>query len=147
MIFPLSNATIIPTLTRLIDNYNALDTLFLFDTRLYHKAVHVRFNFTPSHFTPSHTLIVLSLLNMATDKPLLLSAIIGSKNEIAIIPLFSTDGYLDIEVEGDIENGKWTARSQYYVRIYVAEKEVAKSTNSKPRSSVLKWEWNANNQM
>ena len=84
---------------------------------------------------------------MATDKPLLLSAIIGSKNEIAIIPLFSTDGYLDIEVEGDIENGKWTARSQYYVRIYVAEKEVAKSTNSKPRSSVLKWEWNANNQM
>ena len=84
---------------------------------------------------------------MATDKPLLLGAILGSKNAIAIMTLFSTDHYLDIEVEGDVENGKRRTRSQYSVRVYVADKEVAKSTTSKLRSSVLKWEWNADNQM
>ena len=81
---------------------------------------------------------------MATNKPLLLNAILGSKNAIAIMSLFSTDFWLDIEVKGEIENG---VRSQYYVRLYVADKKVAKSTNSKPASSVLKWEWNTDNQM
>ncbi|KDR71050.1 hypothetical protein GALMADRAFT_802997 [Galerina marginata CBS 339.88] len=64
---------------------------------------------------------------MATDKPLLLSATLEG-----------------IEAECD---GKWKAQSQYFVRISVADKEVAKSTNSKPRSSVLNWEWSANNQI
>jgi hypothetical protein len=58
--------------------------------------------------------------------------------------LFSTDRYLDIEVEGDVAIGK---RSQYSVRLYVADKEIAKSSKSNPRSSVLRWEWNADNQM
>ncbi len=61
--------------------------------------------------------------------------------------LFSTDRYLGIEVEGDVENGKQIIRSQYSVQVYVANKEVAKSTKSKPRSLVLKWEWNADKQM
>ena len=81
---------------------------------------------------------------MATNKPLLLNAILGSKNATAIMTLFSTDFWLDIEVKGEIESG---IRSQYYVRLYVADKKAAKSTNSKPASSVLKWEWNADNQM
>ncbi len=61
--------------------------------------------------------------------------------------LFSTDRYLDIEVEGNVENGKQIIRSQYSVQVYVANKEVAKSTKSKPRLLVLKWEWNADKQM
>jgi hypothetical protein len=61
--------------------------------------------------------------------------------------LFSIDRYLDIEVEGDVATGKWRTQSQYSVRLYVGDKEVARSTKSKPRSSVLKWEWNADNQM
>ncbi len=61
--------------------------------------------------------------------------------------LFSTDRYLDIEVEGNVENGKQIIRSQYSVRVYVADREVAKSTKSKPRSLVLKWEWNEDKQM
>jgi len=81
---------------------------------------------------------------MTTDKPLLLSAILGCKNAIAIMTLFSTEGFLAIEVEGDVENGKQRARTQYSVRLYVADKEVAKS---KPRSLSLKWEWNADNKM
>ena len=86
---------------------------------------------------------------MATDKPLLLSAILGSKNAITIMTLIPTDhhDYLDVEVEGDVENGKWRAGAQYSVRLYVADKEVTKSTHPKPRSSVLKWEWNADNKM
>jgi hypothetical protein len=84
---------------------------------------------------------------MATNKPLLLSAILGSKIAIAIRALFSSDRYLDIEVEGDVENGKQRTRSQYSVRLSVADAEVAKSMHPKPRSSVLKWEWNANNKM
>ena len=83
---------------------------------------------------------------MATDKPLLLNAILGSKNVIAIMTLFTTDICLDIKVDGDIiKQGK--LRSQYSVRLYVADKKVAKSTNSKPAESVLKWEWDADNQM
>ena len=85
---------------------------------------------------------------MATDKPLLLNAILESKNTITqIVTLFSTDHYLDIQVEGDVENGRRRARSQYSVRLYVADKEVTKSTHPKPRSSVLKWEWNADSKM
>ena len=110
--------------------------------RLYHEAVHARFEFLSRVLFPK-------TLMMATDKPLLLSAILGCKNAITSMTLFSTDHYLDIEIEGDIENGKRRARSQYSVRVYVADKEVTKSTHLKPRSSasVLKWEWNANNKM
>jgi hypothetical protein len=84
---------------------------------------------------------------MTTDKPLLLSAILERKNAIAIMMLFPTDRYLDIELEGDVENGRQRTRSHYSVRLYVADKEVAKSTRSKPHSLMLKWEWNAANQM
>ena len=84
---------------------------------------------------------------MATDKPLLLSAILESKNAITIMTLFSIDRYLDVEIEGDVENGKRRARSHYSVRLYVANKEVTKSTHPEPCSSVLKWEWNADNKM
>ena len=54
------------------------------------------------------------------------------------------DFYLDIEVEGVAEDVK---RSYYSVSLYVADNKVAKSTKFKPRSSVVKWEWKANNQM
>ena len=95
------------------------------------------------------TILFPHALMMATDKPLLLSVILGCKNAINSMTLFSTDHYLDIEVEGDIENGKQRTRSQYSVRVYVADKEVTKSTHLEPRSSasVLKWEWNADNKM
>ncbi|KAG6916635.1 hypothetical protein DXG01_006055 [Tephrocybe rancida] len=81
-----------------------------------------------------------------TDKPLLLSAILGSMSAIVRMSFFSTDRYLDIEVKGDIKTRKWEVRSQYSVRLYVNDKKVAKSTN-KPASLVLKWEWNADNQI
>ena len=55
-----------------------------------------------------------------------------------------TDFYLDIEVEGVIEDVK---RSYYFVLLYVADIKVAESKKSKPRSSVVKWKWKANNQM
>ena len=57
-----------------------------------------------------------------------------------------TDFYLDIEVEGVVEDVK---RSYYSLSLYVAENKVAKSTKSKPQSSesVVKWEWKVNNQM
>ena len=55
-----------------------------------------------------------------------------------------TDRYLDIEVEGVVEDVK---RSYYSVSLYVANNKVAESTKSKSRSSVVKWEWKANNQM
>jgi hypothetical protein len=57
--------------------------------------------------------------------------------------LFSTDRYLVIEFQNDVE---WKARS-HFVRLYVANEEVAKSTNSEPQSAVLKLGWNADNQM
>ena len=83
-----------------------------------------------------------------TDKPLLLSAMLASKDsdEVELMQHFPTDCdfYLDIEVEGVIEDKK---RSHYSVSLYVADNKVAKSTKSKPRSSVVKWEWKANNQM
>jgi hypothetical protein len=81
---------------------------------------------------------------MLTDKPLLRSTILGSKNAMAIMMLFPLIVGLDIEVEGDIENG---IRSEYYVRLYVNDNKVAKSTKSRLQSSVVKWEWKANNQM
>jgi hypothetical protein len=85
---------------------------------------------------------------MATDKPLL-SAILRSKYAITITKFFCTDLHLDIEfqVEGDVKIGK---RSQYYVQLYAADKkEAAILTKLKlePPSSVLRWEWNADNQM
>jgi hypothetical protein len=80
---------------------------------------------------------------MATNK---LHAILRSKIAIVLITLSSTDRYLDIEVEGDIKDGKRRMRSQYSVQLYVDNKEVAKSTN-KPASLVLKWEWNTDHQM
>lgn len=72
-----------------------------------------------------------------------LSAILRSKSAIPIMVLSSTDRYLDIQVEGDVGNGQQRKRKQYFVQLSVADRVVAKS----PRSSVLKWEWNANNQM
>ena len=47
------------------------------------------------------------------------------------------DFYLDIEVEGIIEDVK---RSHYSVLLYVADNKVAKSMKSKPQSSAIKWE-------
>ena len=108
--------------------------------RLYHEAVHARFEFLSRVLFPK-------TLMMATDKPLLLSAILGCKNAITSMTLFFPDHYLDIEIEGEVENGKRRARSQYFVRVYVADKKVTESTHPKPRSSVLKWEWNADNKM
>ncbi|KDR70450.1 hypothetical protein GALMADRAFT_885433 [Galerina marginata CBS 339.88] len=66
---------------------------------------------------------------MATDKPLLLSALLGN-----------------VEVEGDTGPRKREFRSQYFVWLYVDDKKVAKSAKQ-PASSNLKWEWNANNQI
>ena len=55
-----------------------------------------------------------------------------------------SDLYLDIEVE-DVDED--VERSFYSVSLYVADNKVAESKKSKPRSSVVKWEWKANNQM
>ena len=81
-----------------------------------------------------------------SDKPLLLRAILGSKDMVAVMRLFfpMTDFYLDIEVEGVVEDVK---RSYYFVSLYVAGMKAAESTKSKPRSSKVKWEWKANYQM
>jgi hypothetical protein len=88
---------------------------------------------------------------MLTTKSSLLRAILASKIAIPITTLLSADldldPYLDIEVEGDIENGKPKTRSHYIVQLSVANKVVVESTCPKPRSSVLKWEWTANNEM
>ena len=84
------------------------------------------------------------MANRETDKSLLLSAILGSKDEVAIIRLFFLIFCLDIEVKDVVEDVK---RSYYSVSIYVADNKVAKSTKSKAQSSLVKWEWEANNQM
>ena len=81
---------------------------------------------------------------MATNK---LHAILESKIPTSIMTLSSADPYLDIEIEGDVENGKQRIRSQYSVKLSVAGRVVVKSTQSMPRSSVLKWEWNSDNEM
>ena len=79
------------------------------------------------------------MASQETDKPLLLSAMLASKNEVAMIRLFFTDSdfYLDIEVEVVDEDVK---RSYYSVSLYVANNKVAESKKSKPRSSVVRWE-------
>ena len=79
-----------------------------------------------------------------TDKPLLLSAMLESKDEVALMRFFFPDFYLDIEIE---DVGEDVRRSYYSMKLYVGDDKVAKSTKSKPRSSVIKWEWQANNQM
>ena len=81
-----------------------------------------------------------------TDKRLLLSAMLGSKDEILLrfFPSIS-DSYLDIDLENVVfENVK---RSYYFVLLYVGDIKAAESTKSKPQSSMVKWEWKANNQM
>ena len=79
------------------------------------------------------------------DKAVLLSAILGSKDEVAMMRLFpETDLYLDIEVKDVVEDAR---RLYYSVSLYVENNKVAKSTKSKPHLSVVKWEWKANNQM
>ena len=52
--------------------------------------------------------------------------------------------FLGIEVEDVIEDVK---RSYYSASLYVGDNKAAKSAKSKPRSSAIKWEWKANNQM
>ena len=80
-----------------------------------------------------------------TDKPLLLSAILGGKNEVAMMRFFLvTDFYLDIEIEGVEEDAK---QSYYFVSLYVADIKVAKSKKSKPQSSVVKLDWKEHNQL
>jgi hypothetical protein len=81
------------------------------------------------------------------DKPLLLKAILGSKDEVAMMRLSSDpDLYLDIRIE--VENvAEDVKRSHYSVSLSVASNRVIESTKSKPRSSVVKWEWKENNQM
>ena len=83
-----------------------------------------------------------------TDKPLLLSTLLRSKDEVAMMRLFSTDtdSYLDIEVEV-IDVVEDLKRSHYFVSLYVANNKVTESTKSESRSLVVKWEWKANNQM
>ena len=88
---------------------------------------------------------------MVTNKSSLLRAILASQFAIAITTLLSADLdldlYLDIQVEGDIENGKPKTRSHYIVWLSVANKMVIESTLPQPRSSMLKWEWTVNNEM
>ena len=58
-----------------------------------------------------------------------------------IMTFFSTGLYVDIELEGNFKE------REYFAQLYVDGREVAKSTNSKPYSSALKWEWNSDNEM
>ena len=100
--------------------------------------------------TQTHSFSVLTNLSFGymasrkTDEPLLLNAILGSK-EASMMQLFSWF-FLDIEVEvfDAVEDVK---RSYYSVSLYVGDDKPIKSTKSKPRSSVVKWEWKANNEM
>ena len=75
------------------------------------------------------------MANRETDKPLLLSALLESKDEMAMMRFFPTDSefYLDIEVKDVVEDVK---RSYYSVSLYVADNKIAESTKSKPQSSV-----------
>ena len=81
-----------------------------------------------------------------TGTPLLLSAVLGSKDKVAMMRLFYSDFYIDIEVEVEVILEDVNL-SQYSVSLYVADDKARKSTKSKTRSSVIKWEWKANNQM
>ena len=75
------------------------------------------------------------MANRETDKPLLLSALLESKDEVAMMRFFPTDSefYLDIEVKDVVEDVK---RSYYSVSLYVADNKIAESTKSQPQSSV-----------
>ena len=77
------------------------------------------------------------MASQETDKSLLLSAILASKDEVAMMRKFPVTPifYLGIEVEGVVADVK---RSYYSVLLYVADNRVAKSMKSKPRSSVVK---------
>ena len=69
-----------------------------------------------------------------TDKSLLLSAILGSKDEVVMIRFFFPDFYLDIEVKDVVED---VNRSFYSVSFYVEDNKGAYSTNYKALSSVV----------
>jgi hypothetical protein len=116
--------------------------MFLHDVRLCHEArqTHNLLGSTSPFRFFSLALIVLFPTSMETNK---LHAILTSKSAIPIMALSSTNRCLDLEVEGDVEFGQKGTRDQYSVKVSVADTVVAKS----PRSSVLKWEWTANNQM
>ena len=92
----------------------------------------------------AHSSFLFYMASRKTDKSLLLSATLGSKDKVALMRLFFPDFYLDIEVKDIVED---VNRSQYSVSLYVADDKATKSTKSKPRSSVVKWEWKANNQL
>lgn len=93
----------------------------------------------------SLTLIALSMASIEAPP---LRAVLSSKIVIrdSYDVVVWTDSSLDIEIEGINKDGKQETRSWYFARLYVANKEVAKSTK-KPASSVLNWEWNSGNQM
>ena len=81
-----------------------------------------------------------------TDK-LLLSAILGSKDEV-MLPLYSSDSNFCLDIEFEVVDVVEDFKGSYYsVSLYVADNKVAESTKSKPQSSVVKFEWIANNQM
>ena len=113
-----------------------------------HAAVRVKSNTksTPIflHRDLRSSTLYLYMASREANKPLLLSAILESKDEVAMIRLFFPDFFLDIEVQ-DVDED--VNRSYYSVSLNVADKDVAKSSKSKPRSSVVKWEWKANNKM
>lgn len=101
---------------------------------------------TSSFWFPSPSLILLSSLRMASNKPSQLCATLRSKIAIAMMTSSSHDHYLDIELEGDVENGKKRIRSWYSIKLSVADKVVAKSAHPQPRF-LLKWKWNTGHEM
>ncbi|KAF8955682.1 hypothetical protein BDZ97DRAFT_1764582 [Flammula alnicola] len=71
---------------------------------------------------------------------------------ITALQFHATDWDLGIEVEGDFEKEKPTAKRQYFVEFHVDDKEVAnskketkvaKSTNAESGETVFTWEWEA----
>ena len=70
---------------------------------------------------------------------------LGSKDEVVMMrPFLVTDFFLDIEIEGVLED---VHRSYYSVQLYVEDIKVAESKKSKPQSSVVKLDWKDNNQL
>ena len=87
----------------------------------------------------------LYMATQKTNKPLLLSAILESKDEMVMMrPFLVTDFFLDIEIEGVVED---VHRSYYSVQLYVEDIKVAELKKSKPLSSEVKLEWKESNQM
>ena len=79
------------------------------------------------------------------DEPLLLSAILRSKDEIMMQLFFSNSNfYLDIEFE--VGDDYWRP-SYHYVSLYVANDNVIESSEDFNPPSVIKFEWKENNQM